>query len=79
MIQNKSPTPLLDSFESSINDNPLFNVYYDVDYMTMMLFEITRIMKKEKSDISDFYDVSPCLGDIVDRASLLKELMDKRS
>ena len=46
--------------------------------MAMMLFEITRIMRKGESEDSYLYDVSQCLGDIVDRASLLKELVDKR-
>jgi len=79
MVQNKSPTPHLDSLESSINNNPLFNIYSDVDYMAMMLFEITRIMRKVETGDGDFSDVSQCLGDIIDRASLLKELVDKRS
>ena len=45
--------------------------------MAMMLFEITRIMRKGETGDSDLYDVSECLSDIVDRASLLKEEVDK--
>ena len=78
MVQKNSPTPNLDSLDSSFNENAQFNIYYDVDYMAIILKRIIRIMQDEDSVKSEFSTVSGYLGALADRASVLKELMDQR-